>query len=114
MKSLNNFQMMDAFNCCNGKTASLEVSGDFLVYGSNGVIGKAKESNYERAIIVGRVGAYCGSIEFSEKPFCATDNTIVLVPKDDHNLKYWYYRLKIANLGNYSGGAAQLLLTQST
>ena len=39
----------------------------FAVYGSNGVIGYATEANTNaHAIIIGRVGSYCGSLYFSK------------------------------------------------
>ncbi|QFI55704.1 MULTISPECIES: restriction endonuclease subunit S [Aeromonas] len=102
------------FHFLNGKSPRPSSDGEFPIYGSNGKIGFSKEHNHERSIVIGRVGAYCGSVEVCESKFWGSDNTIILKPKDGHNLKYWFYRLKSYPLGNYSGGAAQPLLTQKT
>jgi type I restriction enzyme S subunit len=97
----------------NGKAPPKDEDGDFVVYGSNGTIGKAKCTNHENAIILGRVGAYCGSVEFCDEKFWASDNTIVVKTKNGFDLKYMYYRLKSFPLRSYAGGAAQPLLTQT-
>jgi len=102
--------VLDFFN---GKAPPNDEDGDFVVYGSNGTIGKAKSTNHENAIILGRVGAYCGSVEFCDEKFWASDNTIVVKTKDGFDLKYMYYRLKSFPLRSYAGGAAQPLLTQT-
>ena len=102
--------VLDFFN---GKAPPNDGDGDFVVYGSNGIIGQAKSANHENAIILGRVGAYCGSVEFCDDKFWASDNTIVVKTKDGFDLKYMYYRLKSFPLRSYAGGAAQPLLTQT-
>jgi type I restriction enzyme S subunit len=102
--------VLDFFN---GKAPPNDEDGDFVVYGSNGTIGKAKSTNHENAIILGRVGAYCGSVEFCDEKFWASDNTIVVKTKDGFDLKYMYYRLKSFPLRSYAGGAAQPLLTHT-
>ncbi len=102
--------VLDFFN---GKAPPKDEDGDFVVYGSNGTIGKAKSTNHENAIILGRVGAYCGSVEFCDEKFWASDNTIVVKTRDGFDLKYMYYRLKSFPLRSYAGGAAQPLLTQT-
>jgi type I restriction enzyme S subunit len=60
------------------------------------------------------VGAYCGSVELSLQPFWASDNTIVVLPRDPQStsLRFLYYALKAADLNKHAGGAAQPLLTQ--
>jgi len=98
----------------NGKSIKPGTTGAYPVYGSNGLIGSADEFMYKAAIILGRVGAYCGSVELSEGKFWASDNTIVVeaIP-DEADLWFLYYLLKDANLNQHAGGAAQPLLTQS-
>ncbi|MFV7709194.1 restriction endonuclease subunit S [Shewanella algae] len=112
--SLHEIALEDAFTFHNGKAPKSNPEGPFAIFGSNGRIGFSKESNHAGALIIGRVGAYCGSIEYSLEPFWASDNTIVVKPRENQNLRYWYYRLKCHPLGNYAGGAAQPLLTQGT
>ena len=100
-------------NFYNGAEVSFFDDGEYVVYGSNGSIGKSRNFNNENAIIMGRVGAYCGSIEIAKSRFWASDNTIVVKPKNDYNLEYLYYLLIKFPLRNYAGGAAQPLLTHT-
>ncbi len=105
-------QSLDFFN---GKSIKPGGEGKFPVYGSNGLIGRSDEWRYQNAIIIGRVGAYCGSIEYCRDRFWASDNTIVAQVKDSsHDIRYFSYLLKHLNLNQHAGGAAQPLLTQST
>lgn len=95
----------------NGRAPVLKEDGEYTVFGSNGPLGRSDEFNHESAIILGRVGAYCGSVAISEERFWASDNTIVVKPKLNHSLRYWYYRLVTLPLRGFAGGAAQPLLT---
>ena len=104
-------EVIDFFN---GKAPPKSKQGKFPVYGSNGQIGWTNEFNHGAGVIIGRVGAYCGSVEICEGKFWASDNTIVVKPKNEHNLTYLYYRLRSMPLRSYAGGAAQPLLTQGT
>ncbi|PKF73189.1 restriction endonuclease subunit S [Pseudomonas fluvialis] len=98
----------------NGKSIKPGLSGEFPVYGANGIIGGANEWVYESSLILGRVGAYCGAVELCEGRFWPSDNTIVVQAVEDSvTLKFLYYLLKHADLNRYAGGAAQPLLTQS-
>lgn len=99
----------------NGKAITAENEGDFPIYGSNGIIGRTNESRYENAIIIGRVGAYCGSINYCSTQFSASDNTIIASPSPNSGFaeNFAYRLLMNMNLRRYAGGAAQPLLTQS-
>ena len=98
----------------NGKSIKPHASGKYPVYGSNGVIGSTDEFMYEAAIILGRVGAYCGSVKLSVGKFWASDNTIIVEANPaEADLWFLYYLLKDAKLNQHAGGAAQPLLTQS-
>lgn len=109
------FKLNKVLKASNGKS----FKGDYIeenclpVYGSNGVIGQSTIHNNEEAIIIGRVGAYCGSIKYCKGKFWATDNTITVTSIDDRipNLLA-YYILKSYDLNKMAGGAAQPLLTQ--
>ena len=98
----------------NGKSAKIDSDGTYKVYGSNGQIGKSKNFNAEDSIIIGRVGAYCGSIIYESKTFWATDNTIVAKSKSARlcNIAA-FFLLKALNLRNLATGSAQPLLTQN-
>lgn len=107
---LNNFIILS-----NGKSIKPGGNGQYIVYGSNGIIGGSDEYNYENGIIIGRVGAYCGSIKYCRKRFWASDNTIVALPKKDSpDLPFIFHLLLEMELNKYAGGAAQPLLTQTT
>ena len=98
----------------NGKGIQLNDEGVFNVYGSNGIIGKFTDYNNEDALIIGRVGAYCGSVFYDKNKFWATDNTIVVKSKSIKvgNLLA-FFTLRSLNISNFAGGSAQPLITQT-
>ena len=97
----------------NGKSVKPGGLGKYPVYGSNGIIGGSNEYREENAIILGRVGAYCGSVAYQASRFWASDNTIVVYPKSSaHDVRFLSYLLANLDLNHWAGGAAQPLLTQ--
>ena len=86
--------------------------GKYPIYGSNGIIGYTNKYRHTNGIILGRVGAYCGSVEYCSNNFWGSDNTIVVANKENCDICFAYYLLKNSRLNNYAGGAAQPLLTQ--
>ncbi len=96
----------------NGKATENIESDGYPIYGSNGIIGYSNTALYENGIILGRVGAYCGSVEICKNEFWASDNTIVVKPFKIEDLWFCYYLLKSMNLNLYAGGSAQPLITQ--
>jgi len=65
-------------------------------------------------VIIGRVGAYCGSVAYCPEKFWASDNTLVAFPASEQfDTKFLFYLLTDANLSRYAGGAAQPLVTQT-
>jgi type I restriction enzyme S subunit len=98
----------------NGKSIKPGGEGRYPVFGSNGVIGGSDEYRHENGIIIGRVGAYCGSVAYCPDRFWASDNTLVAFPASDgFDTKFIYYLLADANLSRHAGGAAQPLVTQT-
>ncbi len=96
----------------NGKACTIGQSdGKYPVYGSNGKVGKLDQFKYENVIIIGRVGAYCGTVFYVKEKCWATDNTIIVKP-NKNDIFFLYYSLDTYNLNNYAGGSAQPLLTQ--
>src|SRR5699024_11590217 len=86
---------------------------EYPVYGSNGIIGKCNEPGWEDGVIIGRVGAYCGSVEYCEGKFWGSDNTIVATTGEEYDFPLFaYYKLEDLNLRRYAGGSAQPLMTQ--
>ena len=104
----------DVFELYNGNSIKPGGTGQYLVYGSNGIIGGSDEYKHENAIIIGRVGAYCGSVDYCSGRFWASDNTIVAKPNpQESHVQFAFYLLKTMNLNYYAGGAAQPLMTQT-
>lgn len=98
----------------NGKTSPpRNKTLQYPVYGANGIIGHAGSSNSnENTIIIGRVGAYCGSVYFSESKCWVTDNAIIGKAKNNSVDLYLYYLLQTLGLNNRQGGSGQPLLNQ--
>lgn len=67
----------------NGKSIKPGGAGAYPVYGANGIIGMSDEWKEQNSVIIGRVGAYCGTVQFCRERYWASDNTIVACPKDD-------------------------------
>ncbi|MDO4627147.1 MAG: restriction endonuclease subunit S [Pasteurellaceae bacterium] len=98
----------------NGKTSPTKNSnGKYPIFGSNGIIGYSDKYNTDSAIIIGRVGAYCGSLYYSEKPCWVTDNAIIAKVKNKDESLFWFYYLKTKKLNNMQVGTGQPLLNQS-
>ena len=95
----------------NGSKATC-VPGVIPVYGGNGVLGYSDRSNYNNVIIVGRVGAYCGSVHQIGGDCWVSDNAIAGIHKDIKCSKFNYYLMKSLNLGKQKIGSSQPLLTQ--
>jgi type I restriction enzyme, S subunit len=114
-KSFRKVNLGEILDFLNGKSIKPNGIGQYPVFGSNGIIGGSDKYLYKSALIIGRVGAYCGTINYSQNEFWPSDNTIVAKVKDDNcDIEYLYYHLKVMNLNNYAGGSAQPLLTQTT
>ena len=103
--------LREAIHFKNGKKRPTS-EGNIPVYGGNGVLGYAGESNYEHCIIIGRVGAYCGSVYLEEGKCWVSDNAIAAVPSGDNDTKFFYYLLKGLHLNERHIGISQPLLTQ--
>lgn len=86
--------------------------GNFPVYGGNGILGYADNSNYENCIIIGRVGAYCGSVYLEDSRCWVSDNAIAALPAGDNDTRFLYYLLKGLHLNERHIGTSQPLLTQ--
>ncbi|HAS6021872.1 TPA: restriction endonuclease subunit S [Vibrio vulnificus] len=106
-------KLSELIKFANGKSGKKSDSGQFPLYGANGIIGFSEEAKFEDAVIIGRVGAYCGAIEYCNSQFWASDNTIVATAKSGKaQLPFVLYLLKYLDLNQHAGGAAQPLLNQ--
>ena len=106
------YHFSDLFSWTSGKPI-MPTEGNVPIYGSNGIIGYSNKATYCNKIILGRVGAYCGSVAYCSTDFNATDNTLITTCDTTKILYgYAYYLLRQFNLNGYAGGAAQPLITQ--
>ncbi len=94
----------------NGKKRP-ETSGNFPVYGGNGVLGYTDKWNNENCVVIGRVGAYCGSV-FREKGKCWISDNAICGVANNENIEYLYYLLRSLRLNQRHIGTSQPLLTQ--
>jgi type I restriction enzyme S subunit len=98
-------------NFKNGKKRPDE-EGRYPVYGGNGILGYASSYNMERGVIIGRVGAYCGSVYYESRKCWVSDNAIKAEARTNADLKYLYYLLSSLQLNKRHIGTSQPLLTQ--
>ena len=98
----------------NGRSSPIRAdSMPYPVYGSNGVIGRASETNAdEGSIIIGRVGSYCGSLYLSKQRCWVTDNAIRATALDDNDSRFLFYLLGMLSLNSWRAGSGQPLLNQ--
>ena len=86
--------------------------GNIPVYGGNGILSYTNESNCENCVIIGRVGAYCGSVFYEGKSCWVSDNAIFAKVKYGNDIRFAYYLLKYLELNKRHIGTGQPLLTQ--
>lgn len=104
-------QLKDIIEFNNGK-AIKKNGGSIPIFGGNGVLGYCSKHNYENTLIIGRVGAYCGSVHISNNKCWVSDNAIAALPKESSSNLYNYYLLTSLNLNALRIGSSQPLLTQ--
>jgi len=100
----------------NGKGLSstfYNIHGKYPVFGANGQFARTNEVlNPNPVIVIGRVGAYCGSLYFINGPSWVTDNAIISIPKETINARFLFYLLKTLDIRRMAIGSAQPLITQ--
>lgn len=107
------YKLGDIISLGNGKVRPKDI-GDIPVYGGNGILGYCNSSNYDGEIIViGRVGAYCGSVYYENRPIWISDNALAAKSKKEYSTKFIYYLLKKLRLNDYAEGSSHPLITQN-
>lgn len=87
-------------------------NGEFLVYGSTGVIGRNQNYSHEGDfILVARVGANAGTINRIVGKFAVTDNTLVIELKHDLLVPFCEAYLRRIGLNKLIFGSGQPLIT---
>ncbi len=95
----------------NGKSRPT-TTGSIPVYGGNGVLSYTDKSNAKNIVIIGRVGAYCGSVFIEQSSCWVSDNAIVAKSAVCEDEFFDYCLLKKLNLYTHHVGTGQQLLTQ--
>ena len=103
-------------NFYNGKKRPY-IKGNIPVFGGNGILDYCNSFNSQgESIIIGRVGEYCGNVNYYSG-FCWISDNAILVKikeelKEELNVKYLYYYLISAKLREFQVGSSQPLITQ--
>lgn len=109
---LKNVKLGEVAEIKNGKSRP-KSKGSVPVYGGNGILDYCLESNVSgEAVVIGRVGAYCGAVYYENRNIWVSDNALYLKPVGENDSKFFYYLLKNKNLNQYAGGSSHPLLTQ--
>ena len=87
-------------------------NGVFPVYGGNGIMDYSDVYNAENAIIVGRVGAYCGCVYQCDGKCWVSDNAISVFAKEIVDTNFLYYLMTTLDFHHHHIGGAQPLMTQ--
>ena len=89
--------------------AKKQDGGKFPVYGGNGVNGSHSQYMVEEpTIIIGRVGAYCGSVHITCPKSWITDNALIVTIQAEGILqKYLAHVLHSINLNQYANRSGQ-------
>lgn len=94
---------------------SMDADGTHPVYGGNGINGYHSQFMFKNSVIViGRVGAYCGVIHYTEPKSWVTDNALYISWFDKRlTERYLIAALQYVNLNQYAGRAGQPLISGS-
>ncbi|MCE7923312.1 MAG: restriction endonuclease subunit M/S [Haliscomenobacteraceae bacterium CHB4] len=91
-------------------------SGQFKVFGANGVIGFYDKYNHKDSeVLITCRGATCGTINFSEPKSWITGNAMVAKPKIDNlDKRFLFHLLKNIDLNSTISGSAQPQITRQS
>ncbi len=86
----------------------IEESGDYPVYGGNGLRGYTSEFTHEgHFVLVGRQGALCGNINYGCGKFWASEHAVIATPIKPVETVWLGEMMRAMNLNQYSVSAAQ-------
>ncbi len=108
--------LSELFKLTSGKFLSKKqfISGEYSVYGGNGISGAHNEYFLEKpTIIIGRVGEYCGAVYLTKPHSWVTDNALYIEKyyKDIEQI-FLYYLLFFLNLNQYARVGGQPSISQ--
>lgn len=86
----------------------IEAEGHYPVFGGGGLRGYTSKFTHDGIYpLIGRQGALCGNVNFSEGKFWASEHAVVVTPIKNINTTWLGLLLEAMNLGQYSMSAAQ-------
>jgi len=96
-------------------SSDLTMTGEFLVYGANGIIGSHNEYNHEESeIAVTCRGATCGEVTTTKPQSWITGNAMVVKPRSNKMRKdFIFYYFKNHGLKSVISGSAQPQITRT-
>lgn len=99
-------------NISSGKSSKSD-TGSYPLYGSMGIIGHSDTTDYiGDKILIARVGAHAGDLNFVHQDCGVTDNTLIIQDSNENiDLKWLYYCLVAVNLNKLTFGTGQPLIT---
>ena len=100
--------------CCefrsgrNISAALIHESGDYPVYGGNGIRGYCDHYSHEgEYVVVGRQGALCGNVRLIQGQNYLSEHAIAVRANENNDTKFLLFLLDFMNLGQYSDQGAQ-------
>ena len=88
--------------------SEIEESGEFPVYGGNGLRGFANRFTHDGFhLLIGRQGALCGNVHHADGKFWASEHAVVVTMIEKCDGNWIYYLLSAMKLNQYSESAAQ-------
>lgn len=105
-------ELGEVCNYIGSGTTSTKGAGNFLLYGSTGIIGTCEYAKYAGdAILVARVGANAGQVSSVSGRYGVSDNTIIIQVKNPINYFFIKNILQFRNLNTLIFGSGQPLIT---
>jgi len=97
-----------------GKSNTTNELGDYPIYGSTGIIGYKKQSDYAGdKVLIARVGANAGTVNEVSGKYCVSDNTLMVTYQSGIDINFSYYQLINFKLKKLIFGSGQPLVTGS-
>jgi type I restriction enzyme, S subunit len=95
-----------------GRTRSYSQFGDYIVYGSTGILGRTNTPDYMgRVILVARVGANAGKLSVVSGRYGVSDNTIIITIEPSLSMDYVWRQLEAQHINTLIFGSGQPLIT---
>lgn len=100
--------------CCefrsgrNISAARIHETGDYPVYGGNGIRGYCDQYSHDgEYVVVGRQGALCGNVRLIQGQNYLSEHAIAVRANEENETKFLLYLLDYMKLGQYSDQGAQ-------